>query len=266
VASPTGFLDAIKAMSEPEVVDESGGTLTLGATLSAPDDVAEALGAPVPDAKVDLDLDADDMPTAFRLAVSGGATSVAFELKFRDWGDAIEIEVPGDDEIDATPWADEEALREVEGVTPLLPSVVPEGWGLGAIETIVPDDFVGDEEDPHGLCVGYDLSYDELPPDGVEVDDSWYESSGYAWVGVVSEACVMGYDDTPFAPGGPAGLPSREDKYETLQVKVGDMVLDIDTSLDGAELDAFLASFAAVDIETLVAQAAEEPADWAYEG
>lgn len=265
VGDPGGFLHAIQEIADPVVADESGDTLTLATTVTAPEDMVEAYGAPLPDGRIELDLDGDDMPTALRLAVDKGENSLDIEIRFSDWDAPIEIALPSDDEIDdEEDWEDEdfefsfdeESVREAAAeVAVVAPTAIPDGWELSRFESTTPDmalDTEGDEslED----CAVVEIDWDQLLPDDASEED--WEAAGYLYIWLVTADCALRADDTPFTPGGPGGLPSRENSYfELLEVQVGDTVVQIDTSLEGAELDAVLASLAPADLEALIAQA-----------
>jgi hypothetical protein len=244
--SPTGYLDAIEQMSTPKVTDAD----TVVATLQAPDEFVEAFGRPIPDGAVELDLGPDDRPTGLRLSLAAGGSSSSLDFTFTDWDTPIDIALPGDDEVDATPWVEEELIRAA-GVVPVLPSAPPAGL------------------DPPTFDVEPLSTYSEDAPEDCDVIDIYYyapmedESGEYVSLSLTTAECAMAVDPTPFAPGGPGGRTSREVGAELLQLQIGETNVEIDTSLEGADLDAFVRTLAPVDMETFIAKAAEEPADWA---
>ena len=251
---PTAFLDAIAEMGEPTFEDSD----TLTATLHAGDDLNEAFGQPLPDGRIDVDLGTDDLPTAVRLFVESGENSSAMELTFSDWNTPIDIPIPGDDEIDATPWVDEAAVEALP-FAPVLPSSAPDGWEVTFAEVMAGTEYYGDEEYPDD-CQLLEVDYDQ--PVAVDADEEAYEEADYVWLYQSTLACALAADPTPFAPGGPGGLPSRDGAFGSVQVLVGDTAVDVDATLQGAELDTVLASLAPVDVQAVVDTAAAMGDDW----
>jgi hypothetical protein len=256
---PAGFLDALREYGEPSL-DEPG---TITTTLRAPDELSDALGRPIPDGEVSLVLGPDDLPVSLHLRVAGERSSSDVELDFTDWNSDFSVEVPGDDAIDPTPWVEEEDLLALD-LVPVLPTAVPAGWEPMA-SAMAAADYYG--AGPEG-CSVLDVSYDEpLPDDLLEDADAVVDADvadlGYVWTNQTTLDCALALDDTPFVPGGPAGLPHRTtDDLGLEQVLVGDTVVEVDSSLQGAELDALTASLAPTTLDALVALTAEEPADW----
>lgn len=96
---PAAFLTVLAAGADadagPQVTARSEGVTTLGVTLVAPDDVAEAFGYPVPDGELEVDVpDGGDLPSALRLHVESGDTVFDLEVRFTGWDAPVDIEVP----------------------------------------------------------------------------------------------------------------------------------------------------------------------------
>jgi hypothetical protein len=248
-SDPTGFLDAIDQISEPTLEAEQDGVTTLAATVTAPDEFVDAFGSPIPDGKVELDVGADDLPTALRFSATQADSSLSIEVRFTDWNGSIDIAVPSEDEIDATPWLDEESLRAA--TIPLVwLSAPPDGWELTVYS---PDEDYGTTfGDSEGECENVELDWDEPYPEDVDPENVDYEDTSYIWITLTSVECSLSEDPTPFAPGGPAGLPSRTDDYGMVQVQVGDTAVLIDTTLSDEELAPILATLTPVDVETVI--------------
>ena len=250
---PTAFLDAIEQMGQPRLADSD----TITATLQAGDDVTEELGQALPDGHIEVDLGTDDLPTALRLRVESRGNSAALDVTFSDWNTPIEIVVPGDDEVDATPWVEEEELEALP-FAPVLPTAVPDGWPAMLVEVMPAQDYY-DEGAPED-CQLFEIDYDEPVAD--DANDEAFEDAGYVWFYETTLDCAMAVDPTPFAPGGPAGLPSRTGSFGTLEVLVGETAIEVDSTLEGAELDAVVASLAPTDVDAVVAAAGAMAADW----
>jgi hypothetical protein len=231
VGDPGGFLEAIGRMAEPRLVGEADGIATLATTLEAPADLAEAFGGTFPDAEVELDVGADDLPTALRLDVTVGGSSASIEIELSGWNEPVEITVPGDDEVDLNPLVDEESLRRLTDLALVWPTDPPDGWELTVSSPMGTAD-----------CEEVELDWDRMTGD-----------ADYFWVAERPLDCALADDPTPFRPGGPGGLPSREStRFGTVEVQVGDTAVEVDSTLDGADVDAVLRSLAPVDVETLI--------------
>jgi hypothetical protein len=235
---PGGFLAAIGRMSHPKRVDGPSGVTTLAATLRPTGKLAEAFGRPIPDAQVELDVDADDLPTAFRFHVAAGDSSSNLEVKFSKWNEPVTITVPSGDQVDANPAVDEDGLRKLKDLALVWPTQVPDGWELSVSS---PEETA-------------DMEVTESKCETVELD--WYpvtDEDHYLTLLLRPAACALGEDPTPFQPGGPGGLASRPGTFGTVEVRVGQTAVDVDSDVQGAQLDAILRSLAPVDAETLIA-------------
>ena len=249
VVLPTGFVDAFGAFEDAEVVDDGGPGLRLRATRSAPDDLVEQLGRPLPNGEIEIVLGEDDLPTRLILTVEGDSASHRDDITFTDWGADITVAVP-EGEIDETPWLDEEALAEARaGVTPVAPTVVPDGL-------VLTDVYPMSADDSGEGCAEIDLTY------GPEDAAAWEAWDDYLDVYLVPADCALAYDDTPFAPGPYGDLPYR-DVDDLPAVLVGDTVVQFSTSYGDDVLAALVASLAPIDLDAEVARtAAYAEASW----
>ena len=147
-ADPRALADALGALEDAEAVARPDGGVTIHAIRRAPAEVVEALNRPVPDGRFEVVLGADDRPVSVTLTVENETASHTSEVEFSDWGAAITIAAPAESEIDPTPWLDEEALAEARvGITPLLPTALPEGVELQEIYPIGADEAAEMGED-----------------------------------------------------------------------------------------------------------------------
>lgn len=260
--APIGFVEAIAELGVPAAVDEANGVTVLVATLRAPDDLVEAFGHPIPEGTVQLEVGPDHRPTALRVRIERERVWSQTEVAFTDWNEPVDIPVPSGDEVDATPWLNEEGLRELTGLTLVAPTALPEGWGLAVSST----DDSGAIEPGLDECMGLQLDwYAPIPEDVLDdLDDgSTYENDYFSTL-LTPVDCALDEDPTPFQPGGPGGLPSRTDPNLAGQVEVlmGDTTVAVDSSFPVAERDAIIATLAPVDVETLIASASERPPGW----
>lgn len=254
--TPDGFADAFGSFEDAEVVAEDAGGLTLQATRSLPAEAAERVGVALPPGRVELVLDADRRPTVLRVTVEGATASHHSEVRFTDWGASIEIGVP-EGEIDETPWLDEEALAEARaGVTPLAPTALPEGWVIVGI-----DAFGAEDADEFGgaPCPQLHVWLGPAPaPEELDLGEDYLDLT------LMSRACAETEDSTPFAPGAYGDLPVRHGDIGLVQVLVGEtVVVEVDTSLEGDELAAAVASLQPFDLDAELARvSAEAEATW----
>jgi hypothetical protein len=238
---PGGFLQAIADMSDPEVVSRDGVSVTLAVELFAPGDIEEAVGAPLPPGQAALVVGLDGAPESLALSVGEGDDSVELEIEFSDWNVPVEIDRPADDEVDETPWFDEEEVAAVPGIQLLRPTAIPEGWELDAVQAYSASDNPED-------CDQVELYWSPMVS-----EDGGYDSDGYLDVYLLPVDCALESDRTPFEVGEFAPLASRESEYGT-EVLVGETVVQIDTTLEGRELAAVIASLAPTDLATLGAE------------
>jgi hypothetical protein len=248
--APTGFLEAITELGHPDVVHDGTGVTTLVATLHAPDDLVDAFGHPIPDGTVELEVGPDDLPTALRVRIDQDTVRSLTEVAFTAWNKPVDIPVPSGDQVDTTPWLDEDGLRQLTRITFLAPTALPEGWGLMLSST----DDSGQFDPGYDECLG--VQFDWFDRHGGSSDEQEYFSTLLTPVD-----CALDLDPTPFQPGGPGGFPSRPDPElpEEVEVLVGDMAVAVQSSFPSAEQDALIASLAPVDLEALITVASEPP-------
>lgn len=232
--SPAAFLDAIRSLSSPLFDGD-----TIVATLKTPQAMVEAFGQPIPDGEVSVDLGTDGLPTTMRLEVEAGQRSATLELAFSDWNTPVEIALPGGVEVDPTPYVEEEAIRAVD-VALVAPTPAPDVQGPTSVFAM---DLAGRSNGARDDCDLVDVSYD-IPP------------QGYVALMEMTLDCALAVDDSPFAPGGLGGHPSRTTEAGLLQVRVGDTVVEVEGTLRESALDALLRTLTPVDVETLIERAA----------
>jgi hypothetical protein len=125
-------------------------------------------------------------------------------------------------------------------VTPLAPTVVPDGLVLSYI-----DAYEADESEES--CPELDLGY--APPlDDEAATDEFETSPDYLEIYLLPADCAQQSDDTPFQPGEFGDVPSRESEFGYVELLVGDTVVQIDTTYED-ELAAMVASIAPFDLD-----------------
>ena len=251
---PKDLTRLVTDATEPAIEEarEAGGVV-LQARLAPVPEIAEVAQDPVPPVDLRIELDEDDRPVLVRFTASAGDASADFEVAFSDWGVGFEIEPPADEDIDKTPWIQEEALAEVDPALRLLPTDVPAGMVLSSAS-------VWADDPDAGACGTVELSFSseserELwtspeEPSTDELDD-FYADVDYLSLSVSSLSCALEMDDTPFDEEF-GGLPARGDSGWR-EVQVGDAVVYVDSTFDDDVTGAVLASLRPVSVADLAA-------------
>ena len=238
MTDPAGFLQAIEDMSDPEIASRDGATVTLDVVATAPDDIEEAWGSPLPEGRMTLTVGLDGAPIGLTLTVEDGDDSIKVKIGFSEWNVPVEIARPADAEIDRTPWLDEESIAAVQGIQLLSPTVLPEGWELDYVTVLTMDDT-------SESCDQVEMDWSPMVLDD---DADMYEN--YLYVYLLPLECATASNPTPFELGDVAPFPSRQGEY-SLEVLVGDTVVQVDSSLEGIELYDVLRSLVPTDIAAI---------------
>jgi hypothetical protein len=235
-ADPAVTVELITQATEPELLASDAAGVTLGLRPAAP----EGMDDGEVEVRLELDLDTDDVPTALRIDATADDLASEVEIRFTGWDVPVEIVEPPAESVDPTPWVDEDAVRGYAGSTVLAPAVLPAGWELAILD-------VYPAEETFESCEQLNLYYTPVPAD--PGSDMAWEEEDYFDLNTLPAECAVDVDDTPFEdqPVGPAS------RYDGAELRVGDTVIQIDTSLTGAERDAAVASLAPVDLEALLA-------------
>ena len=253
-SAPTSIVRLVGDAATPAVEERlaEGGVrlrVTLPPVAAIADMVERASDQELPPVDVLLDLDRDGRPTTARFTAALGAASAELVVDFDGWGSDIEVTAPTEDEVDQTPWLQEEALRALDAGMLLVPTSTPEPLDLTGISVY---EGTGDDWD----CTSLDLSYQD--PAGLQVDDlSEAELSvlPYLYLAVYPAGCWLADDPEPFDRT-LGGHPARQvDGY--WEIQIGAAVIELDTSLEDDALDAFAASIAPTSADALIADSSE---------
>jgi hypothetical protein len=253
VSLPTGFVDSFGGFEDAEVVSDDGDTLVLSATRQPPAGLAAAVGFDVPAGVFEITLGADDLPTKLTMTVDGRNSHQREDVTFTDWGADITIDVPSG-EIDHTPWVDEEAVEAARAtLTPLAPTVVPDGLVLSGIDGIPVEDVEDEGTEP---CPQLWLDY--APPlEDEAATEAFATSLDYLSIYLLPADCAREFDPTPFEPGEFGDVPSRTGtELGFVEVLVGDTVVQFDTTYED-DLPAMVASLAPFDLDAELARTSE---------
>jgi hypothetical protein len=148
---------------------------------------------------------------------------------------AVVVE-PTADEIDRTPNVAEEALRAYTDTPIVAPAVVPAGLELDVADLLSPAETLEG-------CTQVSLDYEPAPDGGVD----------FLQLFVVPRECAEAFDPTPYDEMF-GGLPSR--RVQLLEVLVGDSVVQLDSSLADADLEAIVRTLTPLTADEVIAMVA----------
>ena len=253
-STPTSIVRLVEEAVTPAVEERlpEGGVrlrVTLPPVTAIAAVVERASDEELPPVDVLLDVDADGRPTNARFSAELGAASAELVVGFDGWGSEIDVTPPADDQVDQTPWVQEEALRALDANLLLAPTSTPEPLELSNVMVY---EGTGDEWD----CTSLDLTYDD--PAILEADDAseaGLSSLPYLYLSVYPAECWLADDDAPFDRT-LGGHPARR-THGFWEIQLGSAVIEIDTSLDDAALDAFAASLAPTSADALITASSE---------
>lgn len=245
---PAALFATLADRGEPEW----DGDATVVADVRAPADVQDAFAQAVPEVRVEVELGPDDFPTAVRLHASTGSRATEIELTFTDWDDPLLVAIPSGEGVDHTPWIEEEDLLTTEVV-----AVVPQG-ALEDPRLRVQAASAFSRARGAADCDLLDIRTLSPPPQDPRPasDDGLYQ------LYEVPAACARQRNPAPFEPGGPGGWPARAD-LTSVELLVGDTVVEVVTHHDATELETLAASLLPISVEALAGATADAPpAGW----
>lgn len=254
--TPTSVVRLVEEAATPVIEERlADGGVRLRVTLPPVAAIAEvvesAYDQEIAPVDVLLDVDAEGRPTNARFSAELGGASAELVVDFDGWGSDIEVAAPADDQVDQTPWVQEEALRALDASLLLAPTSIPEPLGLTGVMAY---EGTGEEWD----CTSLELSYAD--PAVMEVEDPndaelW--TLPYLYLSVHPAQCWLADDTAPFDRT-LGGHPARRTQG-FWEIQIGDAVIEIDTTLDDDSLDAFAASIAPTTADALIAASPEPP-------
>lgn len=254
--TPTSVVRLVEEAATPAIEQRlpDGGVrlrVTLPPVAAIADVVNSAYDQELAPVDVLLDVDGDGRPTNARFSAELGAASAELVVEFDGWGSDIEVAAPAEDQVDQTPWVQEEALRALDASLLLAPTSTPEPLSLTGVMAY---EGTGEEWD----CTSLNLSYDD--PAVLQVDDptdAELSTLPYLYLSVYPAQCWLADDTAPFDRT-LGGHPARR-AQGFWEIQLGDVVIEIDTSLDDDTLDAFAASLAPTTADALIAASPEPP-------
>ena len=258
VQDPAAVSRLVLDAEDPTFVESlADGGHRIRATLPPPEDLADIEPA-LPSVTLTLDVDDAGRPVRATFFAEEGSSSLDVEATWSSWNAVSPLVAPSEDEIDHTPWIDEDSLAALDPALLVAPTAVP---GLELVSVSVWTD------DP--ACPSLELSYSTVPDalleGGIDVEDFDVEDFdvedfdvedfdfgdwGYLNVSVVPASCVDSAESS---------FPSFGD---TIEVVMGDAVVRLDGMLDDPVLEQVQASLAPTTIEALAAAAETANLGW----
>jgi hypothetical protein len=263
---PANLKRLVEAATDPVVEEQlADGGVRLRTRLVPIPAMAKLVKQPLPPVDVLLDLDGSNRPTVARFTAKVKDASRDVEVRYSGWDTPIRVSAPDDAQVDHTPWIAEEDLAKLDSALRLAPSVLPGDHVLTSAD-VYNDTFMDDAghetdescaslELEYGTKAEYDHALAHVNDDPLSLDsDPFYDSIGYLSVSVSTSHCASQYQDEitydKVLGGHPAQISSEEG---TIYVQLGDVVVEIDTSLDAAQLDGLVRSIRPVTIDELAA-------------
>ncbi len=254
--TPTSIVRLVEEATTPAIEERlpDGGVrlrVALPPVAAIADVIEGTLAKELPTVDVLLDVDAEGRPINARFNAELGAASAELVVDFDGWGSDIEVTAPAEDQVDQTPWVQEEVLQALDASLLLAPTSPPEPLEL---TFVMGYEGTGEEWD----CTSLNLSYDD--PAAMDIDDPTdadFSTLPYLYLSVYPAECWLADDDAPFDRT-LGGHPARRTQG-LWEVQVGDAVIELDTSLDDDALDTLAASIAPTTADALIAASPEPP-------
>jgi hypothetical protein len=160
-------------------------------------------------------------------------------MTFADWGAPVVIVAPSDDQVDATPDTNEEAIAAWKDAPLYMPDSIPEGWVMDYADVI-------DAEDTAEGCAQVELDFE--PPGGAQDEDA-----PYLYLYELPTPCAddsSGSGMAAFRAGPYTGvIDTDKDGISLAQIAVDSKTtIQADTSLTPAELATVLSRLRPLDL------------------
>jgi hypothetical protein len=182
------------------------------------------------DAAVELTLGGEGVPHRVAIDVSTSDTVIKASYRLTDLGDELVVEPPRTDQLDATPWFNEQDLAAFDGPAPLGLSGIPEGWEITAAY-VTPDPVSG--------CPSVTVDYTD-PAEPV---------AEYLWLDVFDAECAFEPSGAPLEAAGFAGaVEDLGDGSRTGVVVSGETAVSFVTDLSVGDLQLVLATLGPLDL------------------
>lgn len=260
-------VERLVAEAEEPAVEErlADGGVRLRAELAPIPEITETAEDPVPPVDLVLDLDEARRPVVARFDVAVDGASQTVEARFSDWGAALDVAPPSDDEIDHTPWIEEEWLATLDPALLVAPSVLPAGLELSSVYVYPSFDDEGtDELDCPSVDLTYGKESDDAFFEGLDEDDfedeevqAALDAQPYLDISISTAECAEETDDPSFEDE-LAGYPALlEDEGYAYVLYEGRVLTISSDNLGEADLATIVGSLQPVSVEELAARIPE---------
>lgn len=183
------------------------------------------------DASIEMTLDDDDLPRKIVLDVATRDIVIEGSYDLRGVGDEITIDPPGRDQLDPTPWFNEEDIAAFDGPPPLGLSGVPEGWELAGASVSL---------DQGEGCESATIDY-------ADISDPM---GNFLWLNVMNVDCAPPSVGEPFDVAGFEGtVTDLDDGTRVAILTSADTAVVVVTDLLAADLRAVLQTLGPLDLE-----------------
>ncbi len=211
-----------------------GGEDTSGHQIAIAKVASDVLGndaePPVVDSEVTITVDDTGLPLEVTVEAESDGVAFMSTYELNDAGEAVTIEPPASDELDQTPFFDEEDLAAAGGPPPVGLAGVPVGWEL-VDAYVVPD--------PSDHCVGVGLDYTDL-------DDP---VGSYLWITVTAPDCAVDPPDAqPFSAGTYDGVALVDAGLADGVVRDDTVAVSFSTDLSREDLRQVLGTLGPLDL------------------
>jgi hypothetical protein len=240
-------LQATKPVIEERLADDA---VRLRVEVAPLPEIAAVADEPIVPMDLLLELDGQHRPRAATFEMADGPDSLTLELEFSDWGAPLTVRPPDEDDVERTPWVDEEGLAEVDPALLLLPAALPDDLELVSAEV----DGDDDEEFDQGDCRGIEFEYATRSALEVQLEDYEAYDGPELELYILPASCEEPiYEDQVFDEQ-IAGRPAIDVGSGEPTVLVGDAAVSIFGTLDDDEIEQVVRSLEPVTPEQVLAR------------
>jgi hypothetical protein len=246
IAFDPGQVERLVLQATEPVVEEElgGGAVRLSVQVAPLPEIAAVAEEPVEPMALTLELDEARRPQEARFHLAAEGDTLTLDLEFSDWGAPLTVEPPAEDDVDRTPWVDEAALGDVDPALFVLPAEVPDGLELISVEI---DEEEGEDDQD---CSTVDVEYLTREATESQLEDYELPDGASLALTITHLACEDHREFDDRVGGRPATTEAVGAGFAA--VRFGDVVVELDGSLDAAEMDDVARSLEQVTPEELL--------------
>jgi hypothetical protein len=256
---PQGTTRLVTEATDPVVEEQlADGGVRLRVRLAPIPELAELADPQVPPVDLLLDLDEARHPVeaSFKAAVEGASSDV--RVRFSGWGGPVEVSPPAEEDIDRTPWIDEQLLAAHPELL-VAPAELPEGWAFTYASSSPFEDVFGIDGEQADGCRVVELGYSSLeeianagePPEDPE---EYFAEMELLSAMVMTRACSEQLEEDGLGNGAGMGFLPSDLESINREVEFEDLVVTISTTLDDeTAIDRMAGSLRRMSVEELAA-------------